>query len=70
MNIRVRGYVGAMDGDEPDRGDLIRLAAAADVLLAIAERVDGEIADEAILAGLRELRERAESTLRRDVSGT
>lgn len=59
-----------MDGDRPDSGDLIRLAAATDVLLAIAERVDGEIADEALLADLRELRERAEAALRRDVSGS
>jgi hypothetical protein len=59
-----------MDGDRSDDGDLIRLAAAADVLLAIAERVDGEIVDEAVLAELRELRERAEAALYRDVSGS
>ena len=54
-----------MDADLPDRADLIRLAAATEVLLAIAERVDGEIVDEAILAELHELRDRAVSALRR-----
>jgi hypothetical protein len=47
----------AVDGGNPDRGDLIRLAAATEVLLSVAERVDGEIADEAILADLYELRD-------------
>ena len=51
-----------MDGD-PDRGELIRLAAATEVLLGVAERVDGEIADETILADLYELRDRAYSAL-------
>ncbi|MFL5959859.1 MAG: hypothetical protein ACJ75G_06310 [Gaiellaceae bacterium] len=54
-----------MDAKHPDRSDLIRLAAASEVLLAIAERVDGEIVDEAILAELYELRDRAVSALRR-----
>jgi hypothetical protein len=39
-----------MNRDLPERGDLIRLVAAVKVLLPIAERVDGEIVDEAILA--------------------
>jgi hypothetical protein len=47
-----------------DRGELVRLAAATELLLSVAERVDGEIADEAILADLYELRERAYSALR------
>ena len=51
--------------DAPDRADLIRLAAATEILLTIAERVDGEIVDEAILAELHELRDRAETALRR-----
>jgi hypothetical protein len=38
------------------KGDLIRLA--------VAERVDGEVVDEAILAELYELRDRAYSALR------
>lgn len=55
---------GALDGD-PERGDLIRLAAATEVLLTIAERVDGELVDEALLADLYELRDRAHSELER-----
>lgn len=51
-------------GGDPERGDLVRLAAATEVLLSIAERVDGEIADEAVLADLYELRDRAYSALR------
>jgi hypothetical protein len=53
-----------LDGD-PERGDLIRLAAATEVLLTIAERVDGELVDEALLADLYELRDRAHSELER-----
>ena len=53
-----------MSGDPPELGELIRLAAVVEVLLPIAERVDGEIVDEAILAELYELRERAQSALR------
>jgi len=53
-----------MVGGDPERGDLVRLAAATEVLLSIAERVDGEIADEAVLADLYELRDRAYSALR------
>jgi hypothetical protein len=54
-----------MDGETSERGDLVRLAAATEVLLTIAERVDGDIVDEAILAELHELRDRAHSALRR-----
>jgi hypothetical protein len=53
-----------VNGD-PERGDLIRLAAAAEVLLTIAERVNGELVDEALLADLHELRDRAEAALQR-----
>jgi hypothetical protein len=53
-----------MSGDPPERGELIRLVAVVEVLIPIAERVDGEIADEAILAELYELRERAQSAVR------
>jgi hypothetical protein len=52
-----------MDDGLPDRQLLIRLAAVTDLLLSIAEQVDGEIADEAILAELNELRDRAHSAL-------
>ena len=65
MNSALRGMAGDIDGETPDRGDLIRLTAAVQVLVAIAERVDGEIVDEAILVELYELRDRAESALRR-----
>ena len=51
-----------MDGD-PDVGDLLRLTAATEVVLALAERVDGDIADEAIVAELRELLDRASRAL-------
>jgi hypothetical protein len=51
--------------DDPDVGDLLRLAAAAEVVLALAERVDGDVADEAILAELHELVDRANRALER-----
>jgi hypothetical protein len=56
---------GALDGEAYDRGDLTRLTAATELLLTIAERVDGDIVDEAILAELHELRDRAYSALGR-----
>lgn len=56
---------GALDGDAYDRGELIRLTAATELLLTIAERVNGDIVDEAILAELHELRDRAYSALGR-----
>jgi hypothetical protein len=59
------GYGGALTESPPERSDLIRLAAATEVLLAVADRLNGEIADEAILAELYELRDRAHSALAR-----
>jgi hypothetical protein len=53
-----------MDG-EPESGDLIRLVAATEIVLALAERVDGDIADEAIIAELHELHDRGRQALRR-----
>jgi hypothetical protein len=53
-----------MDG-QPDRGELARLVGATELLLSVAERVDGKIADEATIAALYELRERAYSALLR-----
>jgi len=53
-----------VDDDPTEYGDLIRLAAVVDLLVPIAERVDGEIVDEVILAELYELRDRTESALR------
>jgi hypothetical protein len=53
-----------MDARPPDYLALIRLVGATELLLTLAEEVDGEIADEAILAELHELRDRAESALR------
>ena len=50
--------------DAPDRSELLRLAAVTDLLLDLAERVNGDIVDEAILAELHELRDRAELALR------
>ena len=49
----------------PDRGELARLVGATELLLSVAERVDGEIVDEATIAALYELRERAYSALLR-----
>jgi len=54
-----------LNGDPPERGDLVRLAAAAEVLLSIAERVDGELVDEAFVADLYELRDRVYTALQR-----
>jgi hypothetical protein len=49
---------------EPESGDLIRLLAATEIALALAERVDGDVADEAIIAELHELHDRARRALR------
>jgi hypothetical protein len=53
-----------MDDRPPDYLALIRLVGATELLLTLAEQVDCEIADEAILAELYELRDRADSALR------
>jgi hypothetical protein len=55
----------ALNGDAQERGEVMRLAAAAEVLLSIAERVDGDLVDEAFLADLYELRDRANMALDR-----
>ena len=57
------GNVRPVDCGVPDRADLVRLVAATEVLLSVAERVDGEFADETILADLHELRDRAYTAL-------
>jgi hypothetical protein len=54
----------SVDGGPPDYLELLRLLGATELLLTLAEQVDGEIADEAILAELHELRDRAYSALR------
>jgi hypothetical protein len=56
---------GSLNDDAVERADLVRLLAATHVLLAVAERIDGDLVDEALLADLHELRDRAESALRR-----
>jgi hypothetical protein len=53
-----------VDGDL-DVGDLLRLAAATEVVLALAAQVDGAIADEATLTELQELLDRANRALQR-----
>ena len=53
-----------MDDGSPDYLALIRLVGATELLLTLAEQVNGEIADEAILAELYELRDRATDALR------
>src|SRR6059036_1569121 len=57
------GNVRPVDCGVPDRAVLVRLVAATEVLLSVAERVDGEFADETILADLHELRDRAYTAL-------
>ena len=52
-------------GIDPKRSDLLRLTAATEVVLALAERVDGDIADEAIIAELHELLDRSRRALER-----
>jgi hypothetical protein len=54
-----------MYGDPPERSDLIRLTAIIELLLTTAERVDGELVDEALIADLCELRDRAHLALER-----
>jgi hypothetical protein len=53
-----------VDNRPPDYMALVRLVGATDLLITLAEQVNGEIADEAILAELYELRDRANSALR------
>jgi hypothetical protein len=53
-----------MDERSPDYLTLIRLVGATELLLTLAEQVDGEIADETIVANLYELRDRAHDALR------
>ena len=47
-----------MNGETPERSDLVRLAAIVETLLGAAERIDGELVSEALLADLHELRDR------------
>jgi len=54
-----------MSDAPPERNDLIRLAALIELLLATAERVDGEFVGEALIADLHELRGRAHMELGR-----
>jgi hypothetical protein len=52
-----------MSGAPPERSDLIRLAAIIELLIQTAQRVDGELVSEALVADLYELRERTYSVL-------
>lgn len=52
-----------MSSDPPERADLIRLTAIIELLLPAAERVDGDLVDEALIADLYELRDRAHAAL-------
>jgi hypothetical protein len=52
-----------MHDDPPERSDLIRLTAIIELLLTTAERVDGDLVDEAQIADLYELRDRAHAEL-------
>jgi hypothetical protein len=50
---------------EQERAHLIRLTAIIELLITTAERIDGELVGEALMADLVELRERAHSALNR-----
>jgi hypothetical protein len=54
-----------MYGDPPERNELVRLSAIIELLLTTAERVDGELVDEALIADLYELRDRTHTELHR-----
>ena len=58
------GTRGTMDEDRTV-GDLLRLVAGTEVVLSAAERVDADIVDEAVLAELHELHDRAVRVLAR-----
>lgn len=53
-----------MNGEAPERSDLVRLAAIVETLLGTAEHVDGELVSEALIADLYELRGRVYAALR------
>jgi hypothetical protein len=54
-----------MFGNPPERDDLVRLTAIIELLIPTAERIDGALVDEALMADLYELRDRARSALNR-----
>ena len=58
------GYAGTMDEDQTV-GDLLRLIAGTEVVLSAAERIDSDIVDEAVLAELHDLHDRAVRLLAR-----
>ena len=58
------GMRGTMDEDQAV-GDLLRLVAGTEVVLSAAERIGTDIVDEAVLAELRELHDRAVRVLAR-----
>jgi hypothetical protein len=60
----LHGYVGTMDADST-AGDLLRVIAGTEVVLSAAEKLDADIVDEAILAELHDLHDRACRVLRR-----
>jgi hypothetical protein len=64
MLLRRVGMRGTMDEDHAV-GDLLRLVAGTEVVLSAAERIDTDIVDEAVLAELHELHDRAVRVLAR-----
>jgi hypothetical protein len=54
-----------LNSDPPEQDDLIRLTALIELLIPTAERIDGALVDEALMADLYELRDRARSALSR-----
>jgi hypothetical protein len=64
MFLRRVGMRRPMDEDHAV-GDLLRLVAGTEVVLSAAERIDTDIVDEAVLAELRELHDRAVRVLAR-----
>jgi hypothetical protein len=54
-----------LTGEAPERSDLVRLAAIVETLLGTAERVEGDLVSEALIADLSELRDRVYAALQR-----
>jgi hypothetical protein len=52
-----------LQGEAPERSDLVRLAAIVETLLGTAERVGGALVSEALIADLYELRDRVYAAL-------
>jgi hypothetical protein len=63
-SFAAHGYAGTMDADAT-AGDLLRVIAGTEVVLSAAEKLDPDIVDEALLAELHDLHDRARRVLGR-----